>query len=84
MTTVGTFEAKTHLTQLLGRVARGERILITNRGQPVAMLVPPGAGGPRGRRRGRPARCSRPATTDGPTLGKGLTARQMREEGRRF
>lgn len=41
MTTIGTFEAKTHLTQLLERVASGERILITNRGKPVAMLVPP-------------------------------------------
>lgn len=41
MTSVGTFEAKTHLTRLLERVARGERILITNRGRPVAMLVPP-------------------------------------------
>jgi prevent-host-death family protein len=41
VTTVGTFEAKTHLTRLLERVARGERILITNRGRPVAMLVPP-------------------------------------------
>ncbi len=41
MTTVGTFEAKTHLTQLLDRVAKGERIIITNRGRPVAMLVPP-------------------------------------------
>src|SRR5438045_3278042 len=40
MTTVGTFQAKTHLTQLLGRVARGESILITNRGLPVPMLVP--------------------------------------------
>ena len=40
MTTVGTFEAKTHLTRLLERVARGERIVITNRGKPVAMLVP--------------------------------------------
>ncbi|MBV8314322.1 MAG: type II toxin-antitoxin system prevent-host-death family antitoxin [Planctomycetaceae bacterium] len=41
MTTVGTFEAKTHLSELLERVARGERIVITNRGKPVAMLVPP-------------------------------------------
>lgn len=41
MTSVGTFEAKTHLTRLLERVARGERIVITNRGRPVAMLVPP-------------------------------------------
>ena len=41
MTRVGTFEAKTHLTQLLERVAKGERIMITNRGKPVAMLIPP-------------------------------------------
>jgi prevent-host-death family protein len=41
MTSVGTFEAKTHLTRLLERVARGERIVITNRGRPVAVLVPP-------------------------------------------
>jgi len=40
MTGVGTFEAETHLTQLLERVAKGERIVITNRGKPVAMLVP--------------------------------------------
>jgi len=40
MKSVGTFEAKTHLTYLLERVAKGERITITNRGRPVAMLVP--------------------------------------------
>jgi prevent-host-death family protein len=38
---VGTFEAKTHLSQLLERVSNGERIVITNRGKVVAMLVPP-------------------------------------------
>ena len=41
MESVGTFEAKTHLTHLLQRAARGERIVITNRGKAVAMLVPP-------------------------------------------
>jgi len=40
MTSVGSFEAKTHLAQLLARVARGEKIIITKHGQPVAMLVP--------------------------------------------
>src|SRR5579864_1774730 len=44
MNTVGTFEAKTHLTRLLERVAKGERIVITHRGKPVAMLVPLEAG----------------------------------------
>jgi prevent-host-death family protein len=41
MTSVGSFEAKTHLSELLDRVAKGEKILITRRGAPVAMLVPP-------------------------------------------
>jgi prevent-host-death family protein len=41
MRTVGTLEAKTHLSELLERVARGERIMTTNRGKPVPMLVPP-------------------------------------------
>ena len=40
MTTVGSFEAKTHLAQLLVRVSRGERITITKRGKPVAVLIP--------------------------------------------
>lgn len=40
METIGTYEAKTHLSQLLGRVARGEKITITKRGVPVATLQP--------------------------------------------
>jgi prevent-host-death family protein len=41
MTTIGAYEAKTHLPRLLARVAKGERITITKHGVPVAMLVPP-------------------------------------------
>lgn len=41
MKTVGSYEAKTHLPQLLKEVARGRSILITNHGVPVAKLVPP-------------------------------------------
>jgi prevent-host-death family protein len=41
MSTVGAYEAKTHLPQLLDRVANGEIITITKHGKPVAMLVPP-------------------------------------------
>jgi prevent-host-death family protein len=40
MDTVGTFEAKTHLTRLLDRVAAGEQITITRHGNPIARLVP--------------------------------------------
>jgi prevent-host-death family protein len=38
---VGAFEAKTHLSRLLEKVRRGERVTITRRGVPVAVLVPP-------------------------------------------
>ncbi|GIK97597.1 MAG: antitoxin [Alphaproteobacteria bacterium] len=39
MITVGAFEAKTHLSTLLDRVAAGEEVVITKHGKPVARLV---------------------------------------------
>ncbi len=39
MITVGAFEAKTHLSSLLDRVAAGEEVLITKHGRAVARLV---------------------------------------------
>ena len=41
MGTVGSYEAKTHLPELLKRIAKGEQITITKHGVSVAMLVPP-------------------------------------------
>jgi prevent-host-death family protein len=38
--TVGTYEAKTHLSELLQKVEAGEEITITPTGAPVAKLVP--------------------------------------------
>lgn len=40
MRTVGAFEAKTHLSQLLDQVEAGETVVITRHGEPVAELVP--------------------------------------------
>lgn len=40
METVGIFEAKTNLSHLLERVAAGEKITISKRGVPVAILSP--------------------------------------------
>ena len=42
MTTISAFEAKTHLGQLLDHVARGQEIVITRYGKPVARIVPEG------------------------------------------
>lgn len=40
MKSVGSYEAKTHLPQLLSEVERGETITITKRGKPIAVLSP--------------------------------------------
>ena len=38
--TVGAYEAKTHLSELLEKVEAGEEITITKHGTPIAKLVP--------------------------------------------
>lgn len=40
MTDIGAFAAKTHFSQLLDRVEKGEEITISRRGRVVARLVP--------------------------------------------
>lgn len=40
MKSVGAFEAKTRLSELLERVSRGEKITITRHGIPTALLIP--------------------------------------------
>jgi prevent-host-death family protein len=40
MQTIGAFEAKTHFSALLEKVEKGEQVLITKHGYPVAKIVP--------------------------------------------
>jgi prevent-host-death family protein len=83
MKSVGCFEAKTHLTQLLRQVAKGEKILITRRGRPAALLIPPTAEvGPDVRRVVEEMLAFQ--DREGPTLGGAATTRELIEEGRRF
>jgi prevent-host-death family protein len=42
METVGLFEAKTHLSELIARAERGEEVVITRHNKPVAKIVPIG------------------------------------------
>jgi prevent-host-death family protein len=79
-TSVGSYEAKTHLPRLLERVAKGERITITKHGVPVAVLVPVS---PTEQPDVRAAVEAMKAFRKGRSLG-GLTIREMVEEGRRF
>ena len=42
MESVGLFEAKTHLSELIARAERGEETIITRHNKPVARIVPYG------------------------------------------
>ena len=82
MESVGSFEAKTHLPQLLERVARGEEFVITRHGKPVARLVPATPARPRPDVRQVIEELK--AFSKGNTLGKDITIRDLIEDGRRF
>lgn len=43
MVSVGVRELKNRLSEFLRRVANGERVTVTDRGRPVAVIVPPDA-----------------------------------------
>ena len=80
METIGAFEAKTHLGELLDRVERGESVTITRRGKPVAQLIPT----PPAQKRDRAE-----VIRDMLAFGKGrklegASIREMIDEGRRF
>jgi prevent-host-death family protein len=82
-TIIGSFAAKTHLAELLERASRGERITITRRGKPVAMLVPPAAADASAAA-AVVDRMLEHRSQAGPRLGKGLSIAMLRDEGRRF
>jgi len=86
MNEVGAFEAKNTLGTLLDRVERGEEIVITRHGKPVARLVPnalridqdeTSAAFGRIRKRARKLQQEKPAPSDWSSLKK------LRDEGRR-
>jgi prevent-host-death family protein len=80
---VGSFEAKTHLPALLERVAKGERITITKHGKPVAQLVPvEPETKPDVKKIVQEMRAYR--DRHGPKLGDDLTIRDLIEDGRRY
>lgn len=80
MESVGLFEAKTHLSELIARAERGEEVIITRHNKPVAKLVPMPAS--------QPDQAVRTAAVQ--ALLKGAVGRQLganwktlRDEGRR-
>jgi prevent-host-death family protein len=80
MTTIGFYEARTQLSELLDQVAKGKQILITRRGKPAALLSPP----PKEETKDVTDVVREWQKREGPTLGPDLTIRELIEEGRRF
>lgn len=78
---IGAFEAKTHLSALLDRVAKGERITITRYGVPAARLVPVADAEPRRAHKEivEAMRALRRRVKPGT-----MSVREMVQEGRRF
>jgi prevent-host-death family protein len=79
MITVGAFEAKTHLSSLLDRVADGAEVVITKHGKPVARLV---SATHIDRERVNDAHEKLKLLRKGTTLG-GLSWQELRDAGRR-
>ena len=80
MDTISAFEAKTHFSALLERVASGESVTITRHGTPVARLVPVSPIRDKARIRDTIARIE--AFAQRHSLG-GLDWKALRDEGRK-
>ena len=81
MTTVGIFEAKNRLSELVERAARGEEIVITRRGEQVARLMPPATPNAQDQARALAERIRRSRAQH--ALGGGVSIRELIDEGRR-
>jgi len=80
MTSISYYEARTHFSELLDHVAAGKKILITRRGRPAALLSPP----PAENCDVKDVIADMKALRRGNFLGKGLSIRDLIEDGRRF
>ncbi len=80
MKKIGAYEAKTHFSQLLDEVAKGSSIMITRNGNPVAVLGPVKA---RDSEKIQAAICRIRSRNKGRNL-RGVTIRELIEEGRRY
>ena len=79
MTSVGAFEAKTHLSALLDKVEAGEEVTITRHGRAIARLVPAMSVDTEKSRKAMERILERRKTM---SLG-GLSWKELRDEGRR-
>ena len=78
----GAFEAKTHFSEILGNVVKGEKFIITKHGVQVAMIIP-FSSKEEGMDPIKDAIRALKKLRKGVTLGKKLSIRKMLEEGRK-
>ncbi len=79
MRSVGSYELKTHLSEILDAVGRGQAVTVTRHGKPIARILPPDR-----ERREDVAQAVRGLVAFPRTpLPKGVTIRNLIEEGRR-
>ncbi len=82
MRSIGAFDAKTHFSSLLLKVEKGEKFIITKHGNEIAMLVPIEHDTPKTNTIEMTIASIRRLRT-GIRLGKGLSIKSLREEGRK-
>lgn len=79
MKTVGMYEAKTHFGELMREIERGETIIVTRHGTPIAQIAPIGKSVAKAA--AAMEALHRFREEHRPTLG-GITIRELIEEGR--
>jgi len=84
MITVGSFEAKTKLAELLDKVEAGESVTITRRGKAVAQLVAVKSDGDHERLRALVEEIKRTRVGRGKPAGPGTTIPELIKAGRRY
>ena len=84
MGTVGSFEAKTKLAELLDKVEAGETVTITRRGRPVAQLVPVRPENEQERMRALVEEIKRTRVGRGKPAGPGTTIAELVKAGRKY
>jgi prevent-host-death family protein len=82
MKTIGAFEAKTHFSELLVKVSKGESIIITKHNQRVAMLIPLESAEAAQSPTEKSIETIR-SLRKGVTLGKNLSIKALKEMGRK-
>jgi prevent-host-death family protein len=79
MESIGLFEAKTHLSELVARAEQGDEVIITRHNKPVARIVPFVAVGLAGHQRKAALKALLRAAS---TRNLGMDWKALRDEGR--